>query len=153
MIMSRHGNACRVSGPLWGKSIGHRWIPIHSNSAGLWDFLCLNKLLNKQSNCRLFETQWHVMSLTWYLYLCPRVCLCVGSKPCLGRHIIYLVPVVYRFNLAIILSVDKIQKSRVWYHYWYYFAIYYVPVHYKPLHWRLSDASSFQDEWLARDME
>ena len=28
MMMSSNGNSFRVTGPLWGKSTGHRWIPL-----------------------------------------------------------------------------------------------------------------------------
>ena len=27
MMASSHGNAFRITGPLWGESTGHRWIP------------------------------------------------------------------------------------------------------------------------------
>ena len=40
MITSWNGNIFRVTGPLWGESIGHRWIPqTQSSDAELWCFL------------------------------------------------------------------------------------------------------------------
>ena len=43
ILTSWSGNAFRVTGPLWGESIGHRWIPlIKGQQCGLWYFLwCL----------------------------------------------------------------------------------------------------------------
>ena len=33
----RHGNTFPISGPLWGESIGHRWIPLtQASDEGLW---------------------------------------------------------------------------------------------------------------------
>ena len=40
MMTSSNRNIFRVTGPLWGESIGHRWIPLTGASdAGLWRFL------------------------------------------------------------------------------------------------------------------
>ena len=47
----------RVTGPLWGESTGHRWIPLTKTSdAELWCFydLRLNKRLSKQSRLSLY---------------------------------------------------------------------------------------------------
>ena len=39
MMMSPNGNISRVTGPLWGETTGHRWIPlIKANDAELWCF-------------------------------------------------------------------------------------------------------------------
>ena len=38
--MLSNGNIFRVTGPLWGESTGHRWIPLtKSSDAELWCFL------------------------------------------------------------------------------------------------------------------
>ena len=40
MMTSSHGNAFRVTGPLWGESTGYRWIPLTKGQLrGLWYFL------------------------------------------------------------------------------------------------------------------
>ena len=55
----KSSNIFRVTGPLWGESTGHRWIPLtKASDAELWFFfaLCLNKRLSKQSLHRWFET-------------------------------------------------------------------------------------------------
>ena len=40
MMMSSNGNIFRVTGPLWRKSTGHRWIPFtKASDAELWCFL------------------------------------------------------------------------------------------------------------------
>ena len=40
MMMSSNGNIFRVTGPLWGESTGHRWIPLpKANDAELWCFV------------------------------------------------------------------------------------------------------------------
>ena len=40
MMTSWNRNSFRVSGPLWGESTGHRWIPLTmANDAELWCFL------------------------------------------------------------------------------------------------------------------
>ena len=59
MTTSSNENIFRVTGPLWGESTGHRWIPFtKSSDAELWCFfdLRLNKRLSKQSRRRPFET-------------------------------------------------------------------------------------------------
>ena len=49
-MTSPNGNIFLVTGPLWGESTGHRWIPLTKVSdAELWCFfVSLNKRLNKQ---------------------------------------------------------------------------------------------------------
>ena len=38
-MMSSNGNIFRVTGPLWGESTGHRWIPLtKASEAELWWF-------------------------------------------------------------------------------------------------------------------
>ena len=40
MMTSSNGNIFRVTGPLWGESTGHRWIPLtKASDAELWCFL------------------------------------------------------------------------------------------------------------------
>ena len=40
IMTSANGNIFRVTGPLWGESTGHRWIPhTKSSDAELWCFL------------------------------------------------------------------------------------------------------------------
>ena len=65
-MTSSNGSIFRVTGLLWGKFTGHRWIPLtKARDAELWCFfdLRLNKQLRKQSRCRWFETLsrslWH----------------------------------------------------------------------------------------------
>ena len=59
MMTSSNGNIFRVTGPLWGESTGHRWIPLtNASDAELWCFLQLNKRLSKQARCWWFETPW-----------------------------------------------------------------------------------------------
>ena len=61
MMTSSNGNIFRVTGPLQGKSTGHRWIPLtKASNAELWRFLDLrsNKRFGKQSRRLWFETPW-----------------------------------------------------------------------------------------------
>ena len=40
LLTSSNGNIFRVTGPLWGESTGHRWIPLkQASDADLWCFL------------------------------------------------------------------------------------------------------------------
>ena len=58
MMASSNGNIFRVTGPLWGESIGDRWIPLtNASDADLWCFfdLPLNKRSSKNPRCRWFE--------------------------------------------------------------------------------------------------
>ena len=60
------GKTFRVTGPLWGGSVGHRWILLTKVSdTELWFFLDvhLNKGLSKQTRCRWFETPWPSLRL------------------------------------------------------------------------------------------
>ena len=59
MMTSSNGNIIRVTGPLWGKFTGDRWIPLTKPVTGSFDVffdLCLDNLLSKQSWRRWFET-------------------------------------------------------------------------------------------------
>ena len=60
MMASSNRNIARITGPLWGKSTGHRWIPLtKASDAELYVFfdLRLNKWSNKRSRRWRFETQ------------------------------------------------------------------------------------------------
>ena len=69
MKTSSYGNIFFVTGPLWGESTGHWWIPLtKASDAELWCFFCffylgLNKQLSKQSRWQWFEmpphSLWH----------------------------------------------------------------------------------------------
>ena len=52
MKTSSNGNVFRVTGPLWGESTGHRWIPLsNASDVELWCFfdLRLNTRFSKQT--------------------------------------------------------------------------------------------------------
>ena len=62
MMSSSNGNIFRVTGPLWGKSIGHRWITLTRPMRPSFDVffdLHLNKQLSKESKRRWLETPSH----------------------------------------------------------------------------------------------
>ena len=74
IMTSSHGSFSRVTGHFYGEFTGHRWIPLTKGQwCGLW---CLfdvgpNKLLNKQSNDRWFETTSHgrhCNAVTWQFW-------------------------------------------------------------------------------------
>ena len=57
MMTSSNGNIFRGTGPLWGGSTVHRWIPLtKANGAGLWYFLW----------CGLNGTVWVHSIILWY---------------------------------------------------------------------------------------
>ena len=59
MMTSSNGNISRITGHLWGKFTGHRWIPsTKASDAELWCFfeLHLDKRLSKPWRGRWFET-------------------------------------------------------------------------------------------------
>ena len=54
-----YGTGIRITGNLWGESIGHLWFPSQRPMTRSFDIffdLCLNKRLNKQSRRRRFGT-------------------------------------------------------------------------------------------------
>ena len=62
MMTSWNENIFRVTGPLWGESTGHWWIPLpKASEAELWCFLwsALRKRLNKQSKHRWCDLRRH----------------------------------------------------------------------------------------------
>ena len=64
MVISSNGNIFRVTGPLWGESNSHRWIPLtKASDAELWSFPWSTpekkKQLSKQSRRWWFETTPH----------------------------------------------------------------------------------------------
>ena len=53
MMTSSNGTILRVTGPLWGESTGHRWIPLTKTSVvDLWGFLFDLRLNKRFSNNR-----------------------------------------------------------------------------------------------------
>ena len=58
MMTSSNGNIFRITGPLCGEYIGHRWIPLtKASDAELWCFLwSASERLSKQLERRWFET-------------------------------------------------------------------------------------------------
>ena len=66
-LMSWHGNSLCITGLLCGGSTSHWWIPLSKvSNAQIYVFfvLSLNKLLNKQFSCWLFETPWRSCYIT-----------------------------------------------------------------------------------------
>ena len=66
MMASSNGNIFRVTGPLWGESTGHRWIPLtKANDTELWCFFDMR--LNKQTVKQTIETPviWDAVVLLW----------------------------------------------------------------------------------------
>ena len=58
-VFTWHGNVFRITGLLWGESTGHRIIPLTKpvmQSIAIFFYISPNKLFNKQSSCRWFET-------------------------------------------------------------------------------------------------
>ena len=52
-MTSLNGNIFRVTGPLWGESTGHRWIPLKKGSdAEIWCFLDLRLKKNGRRKAR-----------------------------------------------------------------------------------------------------
>ena len=65
LMTSSNGNIFRVTGPLWGETTGHRWIPLtKASDAELWCFLwsALGKRLSKLSRRLWFETPSLIMT-------------------------------------------------------------------------------------------
>ena len=59
MMTSSNRNIFHVTGPLWGETTGHRWIPFTKASdveLGCFFYLGLNKCFSKQSRRRWVET-------------------------------------------------------------------------------------------------
>ena len=58
MTMSWYRNAFRITGPVWGESIGHRWVPITKANNGklsVFFVVCLNKFLKKMVETRVIR--------------------------------------------------------------------------------------------------
>ena len=54
MMTSSNGNIFRVTGPLWGKCTGHRWIPFpKASDAELWCFSFICAWTNNWANNRI----------------------------------------------------------------------------------------------------
>ena len=70
-MTSLNGNVFRVTGPLWGESIGHRWIrPQRDSDAGFDVFFDVG--LNKLPSCWWFETPWRsIWMISFFLNLNP----------------------------------------------------------------------------------
>ena len=72
MIKSVNETTFHITGPLWGKSTGQRWIPL-TNAIMMFVDVNLNKRVNKQSRCRWFETPWHSLWRRWNESLCQYI--------------------------------------------------------------------------------
>ena len=65
MMTSWKGNAFRITGPLWRESNGHRiYLGPVMRGFGVSYYVSLNKLFDKQSICRWFETPWRSRECT-----------------------------------------------------------------------------------------
>ena len=64
MITSSNRNSFRVTGPLWGETTGHRWIPLtKASEAELWCFLSTNGWANNWDAGDLRRHSAHYRSL------------------------------------------------------------------------------------------
>ena len=95
MMTSSNGKCFRVTGPLCGKFIGHRWIPLKKLSERNFDVffdLRLKKRLSKQSRRWWFETQSHSLWChcnvwrTWHLPLGSIKLMYERPRSLLGPH-------------------------------------------------------------------
>ena len=85
MMTSSNGNILRVTGPLWGESIGHQWIPLtKTTDAELW-FFFICAWFNSQANSRdagdLRRHRAHydvtVLQVQFSYDICTRFCFAV----------------------------------------------------------------------------
>ena len=77
-----HGKAFIITGPLCGESIFDRRIPQMPAIGSVHAFFIgsVNKLPNKQSRCRWFETPWHWCDVTVILTCCHIIRKCFHSR-------------------------------------------------------------------------
>ena len=72
MKSSWHGDAFRITGPLWDDSTGHRRLSRGVAWIGRFDIffdVSMSQLLNKQSSWWRFETPWrYVRQLQWFFF-------------------------------------------------------------------------------------
>ena len=79
MMTSSNGNIFRVTGPLWGESTGHRWIPFtKASDIELWCFLWYTPEQTVETPVIWDAIVLIMPSLWWYcckitLQLCPRL--------------------------------------------------------------------------------
>ena len=76
MMTSSNGNIFHVTGPLWGESTGHRWLPLArpvTRSFDVFFVLRLNKWMSKQSRHQRFEmpsgSLWHHCNGSHYCFI------------------------------------------------------------------------------------
>ena len=83
MMTSLNGNISRVTGPLWGESIGHRWISLtKSSDADLWCFLWSSGLGNNRDADDLRRCRAHYdVTVVWQFY-----CVAVKNYDGLKTH-------------------------------------------------------------------
>ena len=69
-MTSWHGNIFHITGPLWGESTCHWWIPLTKgpimHRVYVFFLVSLNKILNKHSSC---QWQWWLMMLMLLLLM------------------------------------------------------------------------------------
>ena len=95
--MSRHGNASRVTGLLWGESIGHRCIPLTERQwCGDLAFSLFEQIVEQTVELSVI---WDSMTRMWChlhdICICVHVCVSVwvASHAWELRHTMNLVPV------------------------------------------------------------
>ena len=101
MMTPSNGNIFHVTGPLWGESTVHQWIPLTKKASGaeLWNFLWLrlNKQLSKQLRRQGFGTPSHSL---W----CH----------CNGLHMLAADPGLFWWLRIFVHHLVIIIKSEVW---------------------------------------
>ena len=78
-VMLWYRKASHITGPLWGESTGHQWIPSHmAINVEHWCFLCcsLNYLSNKQLSWWWFGNHGACLLSFWYIKYLHKVFLC-----------------------------------------------------------------------------
>ena len=68
MMTSSNDTIFRVTGPLWGESTGHRWIPLtKASDTELWYFLCAGQTVEQTPET---PVNWNAIALVMTSLLC-----------------------------------------------------------------------------------
>ena len=129
--MTCHGNACRITGPLWGKSTGYQRIPL---TKGQWRGAFMFPVMSAWTNCLNKNMIWDVSTLIGHQ--CNSILYCLWAQ---GLSIVpplsLQIYTQYQFTLEHIFSPALHMSMEGHIH--QIFCIYHI---HKNIHWNLIQA-------------
>ena len=114
IVTSWHGNAFRITGPLWGNPSVTSGFPSHSTSHKIFVIVCLNRLMNKHSSFPWFEILWHSCDITVFLIILWNLTRYGGHSYDMSHDLqgnILIMKAFPRFSQALLIWLPNLSRA------------------------------------------